>query len=402
MNPSTAGWITKFVALHTKDSIYTTSLTQSTIYNSLLKTGFIYGNTVKSIVPIEDEVLNYTKQELTKINLLYALLTSFFIKNPKATETTALKTIVDFYTHIENIKPSFFQRLSFSTDIHTVLEHLISARLSEANALFKREPSSVLTYALLYCDVLSFQKFLETQNKTITTAPEIETVLMGFCFLSLKSKHKKNKYDKQLIQLFETASDYTFEENFSIFDSLETLAKRRELNALEKKYIITMCCLVLWEDREMDSSEFNFLSTLTELLNVPKSELSSIFSTLLEFTNNYEEKIAFFEYAHPINQFYKQTTKNVKLLILRNKNRLLLELNESGELLVLLGQSTLRELNKEEKKKVKEQLLDICKTIPSLTIFLVPGGSLLLPILIKFIPKLLPSAFRDNKIETSK
>ena len=53
-------------------------------------------------------------------------------------------------------------------------------------------------------------------------------------------------------------------------------------------------------------------------------------------------------------------------------------------------------LTLKEKKKIKKQLLDICKTIPSLAIFLLPGGSVLLPILIKFIPTLLPSAFNEN------
>ena len=76
-----------------------------------------------------------------------------------------------------------------------------------------------------------------------------------------------------------------------------------------------------------------------------------------------------------------------------------LELSESKELVVLLGQSTLRELTKGEKKKVKTQLLDICKSIPSLAIFLLPGGGVLLPLLIKLIPELLPSAFNENKIE---
>jgi hypothetical protein len=75
---------------------------------------------------------------------------------------------------------------------------------------------------------------------------------------------------------------------------------------------------------------------------------------------------------------------------------LLKELNESKELMVLLAASTRRDLDEIEKKKVKIQLLDICKSIPSLTIFLLPGGSLLLPILIKFIPKLLPSSFNEN------
>ena len=95
--------------------------------------------------------------------------------------------------------------------------------------------------------------------------------------------------------------------------------------------------------------------------------------------------------------FYNHTTKNVAVLISRNKKRLVKELSESKELVQLIAKSTHKELNKDEKKKVKNQLLDICKTVPSLSIFLLPGGSLLLPILIKFIPQLLPSAFNENK-----
>jgi hypothetical protein len=43
--------------------------------------------------------------------------------------------------------------------------------------------------------------------------------------------------------------------------------------------------------------------------------------------------------------------------------------------------------------------MDIIKSIPSLDIFMLPGGAILLPIFIKFIPKLLPSAFDENRIE---
>ena len=62
----------------------------------------------------------------------------------------------------------------------------------------------------------------------------------------------------------------------------------------------------------------------------------------------------------------------------------------------ILIKSTKSDLDTEEKKKVKKQLLDICKTIPSLTIFLLPGGSILLPLLVKFIPQILPSSFNEN------
>jgi hypothetical protein len=89
----------------------------------------------------------------------------------------------------------------------------------------------------------------------------------------------------------------------------------------------------------------------------------------------------------------------VKRLITRNSKRLYQELKDSKELMVLLTQSTKRDLNNEEQKKMQEQLLDVFKSIPSLAIFLLPGGAILLPLVVKFIPKLLPSAFDENRVE---
>lgn len=89
------------------------------------------------------------------------------------------------------------------------------------------------------------------------------------------------------------------------------------------------------------------------------------------------------------------TKKEVTDLLEKNKNSLIQELKESKELLFLIKESTTRTLTEEEKGKVKEQLLDICKSIPALTVFMLPGGALLLPLLIKMIPNLLPSAFRN-------
>lgn len=123
-------------------------------------------------------------------------------------------------------------------------------------------------------------------------------------------------------------------------------------------------------------------------------------AALANFISKNKHDIPYFNYSNPVKHFYDQTTQNVQTLVTRNKGRLLTEISQSKELMLLLTQSTIRELNQEEKKKVKTQLLDICKTIPSLTIFLVPGGSLLLPILVKFIPQLLPSAFNENLDKT--
>jgi hypothetical protein len=81
------------------------------------------------------------------------------------------------------------------------------------------------------------------------------------------------------------------------------------------------------------------------------------------------------------------------------RDRLTIELKQSKELVGLIRKSTKEDLTKEEKEKVKTQFMDIVKTMPALAIFLLPGGALLLPIVLKIIPDLVPSAFKENELD---
>jgi predicted DNA-binding protein YlxM (UPF0122 family) len=165
---------------------------------------------------------------------------------------------------------------------------------------------------------------------------------------------------------------------------------------LEKKYLIDVAGMALWSDGVIEKNEAYFLHKLADLTTVSDDFVTESIATTNEFITNYKDEIPYFNYSNPVKHFYDQTTQTVTKLITRNKNRLVKEIIQSKELMLLLAISTRRDLDEKEKKKVKKQLLDICKTVPSLTIFLLPGGSLLLPILIKFIPRLLPSAFNEN------
>ena len=92
------------------------------------------------------------------------------------------------------------------------------------------------------------------------------------------------------------------------------------------------------------------------------------------------------------------TVDEIKQAIQINKKRLAKELTESKELVFLIKKSITTSLSTEEKEKVKKQTLDICKAIPAFTVFMLPGGAILLPLLIKLIPDILPSAFREDDI----
>ena len=86
----------------------------------------------------------------------------------------------------------------------------------------------------------------------------------------------------------------------------------------------------------------------------------------------------------------------IKKMLEKNSKSLVQELKQSKELVILLNKSAYTTLSDEEKVKVKSQLLDVLKSIPALAVFLLPGGAVLLPIIAKLIPDILPSAFRNN------
>lgn len=91
-----------------------------------------------------------------------------------------------------------------------------------------------------------------------------------------------------------------------------------------------------------------------------------------------------------------QTIEEIKQLLHRNKLRLHQELLQSKEAMHLIKKSMHAHLTEEEKLKIRVQLLDICKAIPAFAVFMLPGGALLLPLLIKLIPDILPSAFQED------
>lgn len=404
MNPSAPDWILKFLNHFERKDLLEPFENDNTFYDALKQTGFIYGLSVAAVPKKSLGSLKLTEEEYTKINLFHALLFQFYKKNKNGTNEEAITDILSFYQHLQKRKAGFFQRFSLSQGPANSLEHILSARLQDANTLLKKNTVSLLTHALLYLDVLAYKHWQTDTDSTKKYYKQLETVVLTACFYTLKSKKKKTKYDKLLIELFETSSDYIIDEAdggaATFLESINYMNNSED--SLEKRYMLDLCCLTVSEDLKLDDAEHQFLQQMLVTLDFGADELSKSLFTLDTFSEKYSKKILLFEYTHPVKQFYKQSSSTVKLLIIRNKDRLARELEESGELVVLLGQSTLRDLTPDEKIKVKEQLLNVCKTIPSLTIFLIPGGSVLLPLLVKFIPKLLPSSFQENRIKIDK
>lgn len=393
INPSAPGWIEKFFL--EQKSLPQIPDTLDLYYSHTRATGFIYGHIVSFHSTKTIDLKGWLNDEISKVALLNSLYGIYKLISTQKTSQDFLQQVLLFYNEMSPQGFNLFKKVLLSSSPALNLEKIIDDRVHTNDNIISKNFSHIVTNALLFIDVLAFQHFLEEGTIPEKYLKKIEETIISIVSLALKTKANKSQHDDLLIKLFEASVRYS---KFSKVNSqnLENLELEYFSTILEKQYLVDMAGLALWSDGKVEKDEAYFLHTIAELMGVSEEFVDDSIAATDAFINQYKKEIPYFNYSSPVKHFYDQTTQLVLTLISRNKKRLAKEISESKELMILLAHSTQRDLEKAEKKKVKKQLLEICKTIPSLTIFLIPGGSLLLPILIKFIPQLLPSSFNEN------
>jgi hypothetical protein len=393
INPSASGWIDKFFGqLKNRLSVYENS---HAFYRAIRDTGFLYGHVVSFNNLDKSETKVWTTEEVTKASLLNTLYDVYrLIEKKDDTAEFIIKTI-SFYKALQPGSFELLKKVLPSSPKSHELESILDERIKTNDNIISRSFSHILTNALLFMDVLAFRQYLLTGELPEKYIRKLEESVLHVVTVALRSKEKTTDYDELLIKLYESSVRYTklskvntetIENNdFDYFESKS-----------EKNYLLDMAAMAIWSDGKAQQSEINFLYRLSEQLDLGDDAAAESMASYDVFIKLNKKNISYFKYSNPVKHFYDHAAHSVMLLINRNKNRLVKELGNNGELVVLLTHSTHRNLDEKEKKKVKKQLLEICKTIPSLTIFLLPGGSLLLPLLIKFIPQLLPSVLNEN------
>lgn len=393
INPSVIGWIDKFF-IEQSDLFDGSTIDDVTFYKNIRSTGFIYGHIIEiDSTPFVD-ISQWKSDEISKVALLNTLfkIYVFTTKNNDISDFIA-KTVL-FYKEMTPKGFVLFDKI-ITTSPSSKLESYINERVQTNKDIISKNFSHIVTNALLFVDVLAFRQFLKNGAIPEKYLKKMEETILSVVSLALKVKTIKSQHDDLLIKLFESSVRYTKFSKVNI-QNLEQLPLDYFSDNFEKYYLLDLAGITLWNDGIIENEEIYFLEKLAQTMAVSNDFVNESAAQTNNFITTNKKNIQYFNYSNPVKHFYDQTTNGVQVLIKRNKKRLIKEISESKELMQLLAKSTQKDLSTDEKKKVKKQLLDICKTIPSLTIFLLPGGGLLLPILIKFIPQLLPSSFNEN------
>ena len=400
--PGSAGWIEKYLELIETKQVQLIPKNNVTLVDISRDSGLIYGVAVHTLFCSETLQVNWTSKDKLK-NLFFETLLWMHWAHADFNFNKEL-FIADLASFYSSIKPkNSFDFLSFfkkETAISSI-ENAIEERLElDKRILETRIWLNTLNNAFIFLDVILFKEFLQTKR---IRAFQTLTEKAMHCFINAVHSDKEISEIEEKLFAFYIASARLEKE---IDDELESQFQNpsHPLNLEQFKsesvdfnlFLIYLSAFVFSCKNEANEKEKNFLKNLCSSFNlsleIPEIALAHTNAFILENEN----LIPYIGSSTEI--LFSNLTKRWSKILLRNKDKLVLEIQQSKELMFLLAKSTQKDLTKDEKEVVKNQLMDIMRSMPSLAIFLIPGGSLLLPIFLKIIPGLMPSAFRDNEV----
>jgi hypothetical protein len=166
-----------------------------------------------------------------------------------------------------------------------------------------------------------------------------------------------------------------------------------------RTFLLEQVVLGALADGWRSPKERQFLRKLAQTLGIPEDELARIEADLAEFYAAQPDFVDRFRVQDRLADLREQLLGTLDDIVERNWSVLVYEARQGRELthaLSILARGGT--LTLEQRRRLREQLLDVAKTIPSLALFAAPGGLLLTMALSKVLPQsFLPSILSDRR-----
>lgn len=420
MNPSSKGWLKHFIYNYFLSDDFLDILNQNDknlldeerLYRIIQTTGLIYGYPSQFFAYENIKSKEWNDKEKIKLIIIESFLIYLFLSQDKKYDKTE-----DLHSHVEEFikKIAEFYKVIFpalaipivSKDNFEFVEKVIDKRINIKYKVASGFWTSLFQNSLIFLDLVYFSRYIN--NKQITDfeeREEIKSTIIKIIAAAAHSNKSINKEEKRLFEYFLHSAHLDKErtkiakEYFKNGIELDQIDLNTISSWIIKKFCLEIAVLTIWSDRRVSKEEHQFIEKLNTKLGFCENELDSSMLAVESFILNNSDKIFFLANQNNYQVLSKSLQDRLVKMLIKNKSMLVQELSESKELLELIAKSSTQKLTHEEKKKVKNQLFDILRTIPSFAIFMVPGGSILLPFLLKIIPENLmkPSSF-TNKSE---
>ena len=413
-SPGSKNWIAKFFELY-EQGIFTVDqeLIEQDVENLTHfishQTGLIYG-TPKNFIfsnALDKKQMN-TNEQLKLLLFETHLFTYLRKKQQQIDQAEFIDSLIQFYDGTRHL--GFLKRFQLrllkapSSKLELILESRVKIKTAFFGVNFWLNH---LSNAFIFLDVILYRAFLEGKQQKFDAAYQgaAISVLNGLLYAGFIDQQMEEKEQKIFKHFLASAALprsilATYLQRIQIGIPLKLLKQELVKDHLLSQITYEYGHLLLQGTHEISESERQKLMELGKVLEMTETQMLASEELCSAFiAQSSAEQLLVYKQSTESSFAYRETSKRWLKIIGRNRDRLISEIKESKELMALLQKSTKQELSPQEKEQVKEQVYDILKSMPSLALFLLPGGTLILPIVMKLVPELIPSSFKINEVE---
>jgi tellurite resistance protein/RNase P subunit RPR2 len=412
MKPKDKGWLREYLEFR-KDLFKDISQQrkashpEQSLYKIMQPTGLMYGQSVSAIDhPLADQ---WDEKDKMKILLAESLISSSLLFQSKPINTPedlseafikSLDSIGNFYNNIfpelaTPAKTLFGKRRSALE----LAERILDKRI-ERSANFKQNFwTSFFHNSLLFLDVFIFGQWIHTNADRIVTdffryeREELRFSVIKVIAAAAHSDQIVNFEERKLLEFFIQGTDLPSEKKKMALQIFEKGVSINEINLpsenswILKKFFLEVAILTTWADRKVDQAEQDFLKDFCAYLGFNEDDLENSMIAIEGFVLEHWEHLEHLQDKQDYNRISEHYIERVARVAEKNKSRLVKEMKESKTLSELLVKARTQELTPEETEKVRIQLIQMLKTVPTFVIISLPQRFLTLPILMKILPK---------------
>jgi tellurite resistance protein len=414
MRPNDKGWFKDYLELRknalmelSNPEIRKTAHPEYTLYRVIQPTGLMYGQSVASM-GISD-IDHWEEKEKLKILLTESLISSslLFYDNPLKTEEDLSNAIQKTIENIGNFYNNIFPELATSTKTIfgrkkspvELAETVLNKRIEHASNFEGNFWIYFFHNSLLFLDVFIFGQWIHTNADRIVAdffryeRDELRFSVVKVMAAASHANKEVAQEERRLYEYFVESTDLSvhrrkealkiFEEGFAI----EDINLPSENSWILKRFFLEVAILTIWADKKVEQVELDFLKQFCHYLGFSDDDLENSMISIEGFMLEHWGELEYVQDKQDYQQVSEQFIKRVARLAEKNKTRLVKKIQENEEAAQLMKKASSNELTLEEKEKVRLQLLQVLKSIPTFGILALPHQFLTLPILLKILPK---------------
>lgn len=383
------------------------------LYKILQPTGLMYGHPIKTPFILSEENFD-ALGENEKIKLIFTeslINCGLLFSASSESEGNHIDKITsylhDFFTRFyPEPKEGFFGSIFSKEKTKTQeIESFIDQQVEIKNK-WDNFWTSFLQNSFLFLNVMLFAHWLNYLDDDFIRKEKDYIILLILKIIAAASQTdgEVDKGEKKLFNYFLQSASISSEkkkEAENYIDekiNLEDIDFSRVESWIAKKYVLELAIITLWADKDLSEIEKKFATELNAHLGFDNEELERSLIAIEAFVLDNQDSVSYLQTKGNYKIVSERFINRFKTILNKNSKKIGKEISESKELVALLSKSSKEELTKEEKEKVRTQLLDILKTIPMLVIVVLPGSFLTLPLLMKILPKnaLFPTSFHED------